>query len=56
MNNIKNTKDFYGKEVGTVHVSIYKNNKTGLSSFGINSDNEDVLQLAYVIEDTLYDF
>lgn len=44
------------KEIGTVSVSMYKNAQTGKSFFQINADNEDVLQLSYIIEDTLYNY
>lgn len=42
-----------GEQIGTICVSIYKDKETGLSSFHVNPENEDVLQVSYVIEDTL---
>ncbi len=41
-----------GEEVGTISVSIFKN-QNGLSSFTVNAENDNVLQVSYVIEDTL---
>lgn len=38
---------------GTITVSVYKD-KSGRSSFDINTDNDEVLPVSYVIEDTLY--
>lgn len=43
-----------GKEVGTVSVSMYKDLDTGLPFFYVKSDNTDVLQLSYIIEDSLF--
>lgn len=45
-----------GEEIGSVHVFMYKDVVTGKPFFYIEADNEDVLQLSYVIEDTLYYF
>lgn len=45
-----------GEKVGTVSVDIYKDKKTGLPFFYVKSENENVLQVSYVIEDTLYKF
>ncbi len=45
-----------GKEVGTVYVSMYKDVKTGKPFFYIKSDNEDVLPLSYIIENSLYKY
>lgn len=44
------------EEIGTVSVSMFKNNKTGKPFFEINADNDDVLQLSYIIEDTLFNY
>lgn len=44
------------EKIGTVSVTIYKNKTTGASFFYVKSSNEDVLQVSYVIEDTLYHF
>lgn len=38
---------------GTVTVSVYKD-KSGRTFFIINTDNDEVLPVSYVIEDTLY--
>lgn len=45
-----------GEEIGTVSVSMYKDINTGLPFFFVNSDNDDVSQLSYIIEDTLYKY
>ncbi len=44
------------KKFGTVSVSMYRDTKTELPFFYISSENEDVLQVSYVIEDILQDF
>ena len=41
------------EEVGSVNISMYKDSTTGLPLFYVKSDNEDVLQLSYIIEDFL---
>ena len=46
----------HGEKVGTVHVSLYKDTTNGLPFFFIEPDNEDVLQVSDVIEDSLSDF
>lgn len=51
MNNIK---EIVGKEIGTVSISMYKDIESGHKFFRINTDNENVLQLSYIIEDFLY--
>lgn len=51
-----NNNNIIGEKIGTVLVSMYKDNSTGLPFFHIQSSNEDVLQISYIIEDTLYDF
>ncbi len=38
--------------VGTVTISIFKNSNDDVD-FKINTDNDDVLPVSYVIEDTL---
>ena len=38
---------------GTITVSVYKDN-SGHTFFKIYTDNEDVLPVSYVIEDTLH--
>lgn len=53
MKNITNCKDIFEEEVGTISISIYKNKQTGLSSFHIDAENDNVVQVSYVIEDTL---
>lgn len=48
--------ELVGEKVGSVLVSMYKDKTTGLPFFYINSDNEDLLQVSYIIEDALYNF
>ncbi|MCI9178101.1 MAG: hypothetical protein HFJ28_06085 [Clostridia bacterium] len=49
-------KELNGEKLGTVFVSMYKDLSTGLPFFYVQAENEDVLQLSYVIQDTLYYF
>lgn len=42
-----------GEAVGTVSISMYKETTTGLPFFDVKAENDDVLQLSYVIEDIL---
>lgn len=42
-----------GKKVGTVSVDIYKELETNASFFYVKSENQEVLPVSYVIEDTL---
>lgn len=44
------------EEIGKVTVLMYKDTKTDLPFFEIDADNENVEQVAYIIEDALYDF
>lgn len=45
-----------GEKVGSVLVSMYKSSTTRLPFFFIKADNEDMLQVSYIIEDSLCDF
>lgn len=56
MNNITNFDNSCGEEIGSINVSIFKNTETGLSSFKLDANNDNVLQVSYVIEDTLKNF
>lgn len=60
MNKIVNINDYrnkvVGEEIGSVSVYMYKDKLSGLLFFYIDSENEDVLQLSYIIEDALYDY
>ena len=40
-----------GEKCGTITVSVYKDINTGSPIFHIQSDNEDILPISYVIED-----
>lgn len=42
-----------GKKVGTICVHIYKERKTDAPFFYIESENQEVLPISYVVEDTL---
>lgn len=56
MNDITNCKvesSHVGETVGTIFVSIFKDVQTGLSSFCVNAENDSLLPVSYVIEDTL---
>jgi len=41
------------EKCGTITVSVYKDINTGSPIFHIQSDNEDILPISYVIEDVL---
>ncbi len=45
-----------GEKVGSVHVSMYKDSNTRLPFFFIKADNEDMLQVSYIIEDSFVRF
>ena len=38
---------------GTITVSVFKSNEKNITSFEIETDNENVEQISYIIEDTL---
>lgn len=46
-NNIK------GKKVGTISIHMYKESKTNAPLFFLESENQDVLPISYVVEDFL---
>ena len=48
-----NNNKIIGKEVGVVSVHVYKETTTNASFFYIKSENEDVLPISNIIEDTL---
>lgn len=50
---MKSTELNDAKKCGTITVSVYKD-KSGQSFFKIYTDDEDLLPVSYVIEDTLY--
>ena len=49
----KKTDSITGKKCGTVTISVYKEEHSGSHIFHIQSDNEEVLPVSYVIEDVL---
>ncbi len=53
---MNNSQMIVGEKIGTVLVSMYKDKNTGLPFFNIQSENDDVLQVSYIIEDSLYNF
>ncbi len=53
IDNSNRKNEITGKIVGTVSVSMYKDTQTGLPLFHVEAENDDVLQLSYVIEDIL---
>ncbi len=56
VDNSNNNNKILAKKVGTLSVSMYEDTLTGLPLFYIQSENEKMLQVSYVIEDTLYNF
>lgn len=42
-----------GEKCGTITISVYKEATSNSTIFHIQSDNEDVLPVSYVIEDIL---
>lgn len=41
------------KKIGTVTVSVFKSDDMNTTSFDVQSDNEDVIQISYIVEDAL---
>ena len=41
------------KKIGTVTVSVFKSDDMNTTSFDVKSDNEDVIQISYIVEDAL---
>lgn len=53
----KNKKNkIVAKKIGDVSISMYEDTNTGLPLFYVQSENENMLQVSYAIEDTLYKF
>ena len=48
-----NNNKIIGKKVGTVSVHVYRETKTNAPFFYIESENQEVLPISYVVEDTL---
>lgn len=44
------------EEIGEVTVYMYKDIETNLPFFEVTPGNDEVEQVAYIIEDALYDF
>lgn len=40
-------------KIGTIIVSVFKSKDKNTTSFEVQSDNENVEQISYIIEDTL---
>ncbi len=60
MNNIINfntcKNQIVGEKIGTLSVSMYIDKITSKPFFYIQSENEDMLQVSYIVEDALYHF
>lgn len=60
MSNIVNINDYkskiVGEKIGSVSVYMYKDKLSGKPFFYIDLDNENVLQLSYVIENALINY
>lgn len=41
------------EKIGTVTVSVFKSDDKNTTSFDVESDNEDVIQISYIVEDAL---
>lgn len=54
MQNMKYLNDRSVEKLGTISISIFKNNRTGLSAFSIT--DESVEHFSYPIEDTMKKF
>ncbi len=54
ISNYKNK--IYGEEIGSISVYMYKDKLSGKPFFYINSENEEVLPLSYIIEDVLLNY
>ena len=48
-NNSKNN----GKHCGDIIISVFEDKKTGFHFFKIKADNDNILPVSYIIEDTL---
>ncbi len=48
-----NTNKIVGKEIGVLSIHMYKETSTNKTFFYVKSENEELLPLSYVIEDTL---
>ena len=40
-------------KIGTVTVSVFKSDDKITTSFDVKSDNDDVVQISYIVEDAL---
>lgn len=48
-----NNNEIIGKKIGVVSVYMYKESTTNKPFFYVKSENQEVLPLSYIIEDTL---
>ena len=53
MKNNNDSNCIIGDKCGTITVSIYKESTSDSHIFYVQSDNEDVLPISYIIEDML---
>ncbi len=51
-----NNKQIVGKEVGTISVSMYEENETGLPIFYFKANNKHMLHVLNIIENALNNF
>lgn len=56
MSNINKTHEIIGEKVGTISVSMFRDKTTNLPFFYVQAENEDVIQVSYIIQDFLYHF
>lgn len=52
---LKNNTNFNNKDkhCGNITVSVFEDNRTGFHFFRVETDNDNLLPVSYVIEDTL---
>lgn len=41
------------KKIGTVTISVFKSDDKNTTSFDVEPDNDDVIQISYIVEDAL---
>lgn len=48
-----NNNKIIGKKIGTISIDVYKETKTNTSFYYVKCENQEVLPLSYIIENTL---
>lgn len=56
MSSIEKTHEIVGEKIGTVSISMYRDKVSGLPFFYVKAENEDVIQVSYIVQDFLYNF